>query len=167
LPDTIRGKAVHKPISNERAFTLIEIIACLVLVGILASTIGLGLVQIVQGYTTVKTNVKITQTAQIAMTRVVKELSLSTAVNSSPAPTATSISYTRGGSTHTISLSGALLQVDSTTLIDSVTTFSLAYLDASGNTTATVANIRQIVVTLGAGSAPSIATSVTLLEDYY
>lgn len=58
----------------QRGFTLIELIASLFLVGLLTAVFGMGLVAVIQGYDYNRTNVEVTQKAQMAMTRICREL---------------------------------------------------------------------------------------------
>lgn len=144
--------------SNEKAFTLIEVIISLVLIGILAAIAGMGLVKIAEGYVFAKQNAETVQKSQIAIARIVKELGAATTISTTPAPTATSVTYTRPGPvTNAITLSGGLLQINGTTLINNVTGFTLTYFDAAGAPTTTVPNIRRIGITLtvnGANNTP-------------
>jgi prepilin-type N-terminal cleavage/methylation domain-containing protein len=164
---------------NENGFTLIEVIVSLVLVGILATIVGLGLVQITKGYVFAKQNSETVQKAQIAMTRIVKELGAATIINSTT--TAPSVNYTRPESatsttpvTNNIMLSGSTVKIGSpgseTTLIDNVTAFTLTYGYAAGSTTTAAANIRRIDVTLSLTGADNqtfdFANSVWINESY-
>jgi prepilin-type N-terminal cleavage/methylation domain-containing protein len=166
---------------NENGFTLIEVIVSLVLVGILATIVGLGLVQITKGYVFAKQNSETVQKAQIAMTRIVKELGAATIINSTT--TAPSVNYTRPESatsttlvTNNIMLSGSTVKIGSpgseTTLIDNVTAFTLTYYDGyvAGLTTTAAANIRRIDVTLSLTGADNqtfdFANSVWINESY-
>jgi prepilin-type N-terminal cleavage/methylation domain-containing protein len=119
--------------SKEKGFTLIEVIVTLVLVGITAALAGMWIVSVANGYIFAKTNAKTVQNGQLAMTRLVKEL---TAMNSMTTAGSTSIAFKRatGGSTSadvTIFQNGTLLQItDSSgtnTLTDSVGAFSVTY----------------------------------------
>ena len=179
---------IIKRLSNEKAVTLIEVIVSLVLAGIMAAVVGLGLVKITQSYVFAKQNSETVQKAQIAMTRIVKELGAAEPQTGAAAITAagpTSVSYTRrdpiGSSTfisNTISISGGLVQMSgnaSGTLINNVVTnsSSFAYFDAAGTTLSapvTVAKIRRIDVTLnvtGAGNQTStFKNSVWINESY-
>jgi prepilin-type N-terminal cleavage/methylation domain-containing protein len=182
------ARNITKHLFNERAFTLIEVIVSLVLAGIMAAVVGLGLVKITQGYVFAKQNSETVQKAQIAMTRIVKELGAAepqsgTATAITAAGTA-AISYTRrepiGSSTfisNTISISGGyaylnLNQTGNGTLINNVVPGSslFTYFDAEGNPTATLANIRRIDVTLNlnvtGGGNKNFTNSVWINESY-
>ena len=181
-------KIIKKHLSNEKAFTLIEVIVSLVLAGIMAAVVGLGLVKIAQSYIFAKQNSETVQKAQIAMTRIVKELGAAEPSGTSTAITAagtTAVSYKRrepiGSSTfmsNTISInpipssSNGQVQMNGATLINNVVTSSssFAYFDAAGNTTATLAKIRRIDITLSITGAENQITnfnnSVWINESY-
>jgi prepilin-type N-terminal cleavage/methylation domain-containing protein len=181
-------KIIKKQLSNEKAFTLIEVIVSLVLAGIMAAVVGLGLVKIAQSYIFAKQNSETVQKAQIAMTRIVKELGAAEPSGTSTAITAagtTAVSYKRrepiGSSTfmsNTISInpipssSNGQVQMNGATLINNVVTSSssFAYFDAAGNITATLAKIRRIDITLSVTGAENQITnfnnSVWINESY-
>jgi prepilin-type N-terminal cleavage/methylation domain-containing protein len=181
-------KIIKKHLSNEKAFTLIEVIVSLVLAGIMAAVVGLGLVKIAQSYIFAKQNSETVQKAQIAMTRIVKELGAAEPSGTSTAITAagtTAVSYKRrepiGSSTfisNTISInpipssSNGQVQMNGATLINNVVTSSssFAYFDAAGNITATLAKIRRIDITLSVTGAENQITnfnnSVWINESY-
>ena len=60
---------------KESGFTLIEIIVTLVLVGIMATVAGIGIVAAVKGYMFAKNNTVIAGKAQVALSRMTRELS--------------------------------------------------------------------------------------------
>lgn len=173
-----------RAITNKCGFTLIEVIASLVLIAIFVSVAGLGLINIVQGYLFTGQNATTIQEAQIAMTRIAKELGYATACTNAVAGSSPSITYTRPTSdsnstpvTNTISLtsltSGNLVQITSgatgttDTLINNVTSFSLAYYDAFGNATTNVASIQRVDVALtvtAAGNFPAAFNSSIYLQ---
>ena len=59
---------------RQQGFTLIEMIAVLVLVGILSTFAGLGIVKYVQSYLFAKDNAAISANAQLAIARINREL---------------------------------------------------------------------------------------------
>ncbi len=63
----------QKP-SSEAGFTLIELIASLALLGLLASIFGMGLVAAVESYDFSRSNSQIAQKGQMAMGRMIREL---------------------------------------------------------------------------------------------
>ena len=161
---------------GQKGFTLIEVIVSLVLISVLATMAGLGLVQIARGHVFARQNSETVQKVQIAMARIVKELGAVTVISSTPAPTATSVSYTRPGPlTNIIAFSGNTVQINGTTLINSVTAFALEYSDGAGNIlsvpVAVPGNIGRIKITitvLGANNQTStFANYVDLLESYW
>lgn len=67
---------IHKLKLDARGFTLIEMIASLVLIGIIAVIASLGIVQITRQYVFGQRAVETAQVAQVAMARMIKELHL-------------------------------------------------------------------------------------------
>ncbi len=173
---------------NEKAFTLIEVIFSLVLVGILAAIAGMGLVKIAEGYVFAKKNAETTQKAQIAIARIVKELSAAEkATATATAITvagASSVTYTRrqtSGSTtfitNIIALSGSTVTVTvgaatAATLIDNVTALALTYLNTAGtNSAGALPNIRRINISLTVTGAngqalPAFTNTVYIQQSY-
>ena len=76
--------------SKSRGFTLIEIIATLVLIGLLATAAGLGLVEIARAYVFATQNTEVAQKGQVALARLVKEF---TFISNVSASSGTSITY--------------------------------------------------------------------------
>lgn len=123
-------------ITNEKGFTLIEVIVTLVLVGITAALAGMWIVSVANGYVFAKMNASTVQKAQLAMTRLTKEFS---AIQSVTASSSTGITFIRTDSALSsvpiaVSLSGNALQlnVNSTgnnILTDTVSSFALTYCD--------------------------------------
>jgi len=119
--------------TDEKGFTLIEVIVTMILVGITAALAGMWIVSVANGYIFAKMNASTTQKAQLAMTRLVKEFS---AISAITAATADSITYTRNNSTlgsltgQIVSKIGGDLKLNTAnTLTDSVNTFVLSYCD--------------------------------------
>jgi type II secretory pathway pseudopilin PulG len=112
---------------------MIELITAIVIISIVSVMAGMGLVQIANAYLLAKKSTVAAQQAQIALTRLAKELA---AIETISAATATSITYKRiyKGSgpleqSHTLAWTAAdqPLTLDDDTLIDKVQAFSLTY----------------------------------------
>ena len=170
------------PARKENGFTLIEVIVSLLLIGIMAVLGGMFLVAIAQGYVFSQQNNRTSLNAQLALAKMVKEISslgIETGTITAAAVTAagaTSITYTytdsvTGTVTHTIARNGTQIQFDGIRLVDSVAAFALAYFDNTGTATATLANIRRVDIALtlqGAGGVISnFGDSATILESYF
>ena len=160
------------PAGNENGFTMIEVIVSLVLIGIMAALAGMFFVSITKGYIFSQQNNDTSLKAQVAMAKMVKEIgSLRIETDTITAAAATSVTFTRTATNHTIDLFGTLIRFDNVTLVDNVTAFTLTYFDNAGVATATLANIRRVDITLslqGAGGViKTFADSATILESYF
>jgi prepilin-type N-terminal cleavage/methylation domain-containing protein len=125
----------EKLLLDDKAFTLIEVIVSMVLIGVMAAIAGMGLVVVTRGYVFSKQNADTMLKSQVAMTRIVKELSSIRPTDTISSATNASITYTKdgvAGVSHTISWTGNILQIDGVTLINNVTAFSLAYANSAG-----------------------------------
>lgn len=109
---------------NNNGFTLIEIIATLVIVGILSALAGVGIIHIANGFVFQKRVGEAVQKGQIVMSKIVKELGEMTSVT---ATGATYIRYLRDAAPHNISLSGSNILFDGDVLTDDVSSFQLKY----------------------------------------
>lgn len=158
--------------ANKNGFTLIEIIVALVLLAIIVLVAGLGLIKGSQGYVFARQNSETIQKAEVAMTRIVKELAACNAINS---VTATSVDYETnygsGAVNSTITLSGSAVQINGKTLIDNVSASGLTCYDAGANTTLAAANVQRVYFTFtvnGAGNtAAAFNGSIRILESYW
>lgn len=107
---------------------MIELITAIVIVSIISVMAGMGLVQIANAYLLAKKSTVAAQQAQIVLTRLAKELASIETISS--ASSATSLTYSRAGVSHTLVWGGAAdqpLTLDGDTLIDKVQDFSLTY----------------------------------------
>ena len=78
---------------GQKGFTLIEIIVSLVLVGVMASTAGIGIVTFVKGQMFTLANASLTQKAELALSRITWEIMEEFNHVLSVSPDGTSISY--------------------------------------------------------------------------
>ncbi len=72
-----KGTSMHNAHNQEArpgGFTLIELVVTLILVGIMATVGGFGIVQAIQGYMLTRDNAELSQKAQLAMTRINREI---------------------------------------------------------------------------------------------
>jgi prepilin-type N-terminal cleavage/methylation domain-containing protein len=129
------NKHIKKVKLDARGFTLIEVIASLVLLGIIAVMAGMGIVQITKQYVFAQKAGETAQVAQVAMARMVKELAMIRSGSGAPttvtiispiSPTTNRtsvISWAGGSNPITISVNAAAAQ----TLIENVTGLTLRY----------------------------------------
>lgn len=120
--------------TSNKGFTLIEVIVTLILVGIMATVAGMGLVTATRGYLFASNNNTLAQKGQLAMARVTRELMEVTDI-SAIAIAPTSVTYKRletvGNTTseitRTIGLVANRLKLDGLDLVDHVQSFNLTY----------------------------------------
>lgn len=116
-----------------KGFTLIEMIASLLLMGIIGAIAGLGMVQIIDGFLFSKDNAETVQKSQLVMARLAKEFQNITSISAIPAPSGLSLTYSRNRldptDTHTLSYDPAAdtLKLDGDLLISEVSRFQLRY----------------------------------------
>lgn len=116
--------------SDDNGFTLIEIIAAVLLVGVISFSIGMGIVQAINGYAFAKQNTETLQKGQSAMARLVKEFNNITYIS---ALTLTSLQFsTDPGNVgmNTVLLDGTAIKMNGDILTDSVKKFELKYYDS-------------------------------------
>lgn len=110
--------AIRK-LNNECGFTLIELIASLVIVGIIAAMAGFGIVNGVQAYLFARENAPTAQKAQIAMTHLSRELS---ELSNITAVTGSSIVYSTSKGDFAIGYAGNSIRIISGTTLPTATT---------------------------------------------
>lgn len=132
----------------KNGFTLIEIIVTMLLVGILAAVGGTAIVQAIKGYVEVKENSATTQKAQMAMSRVTREITemmnvYSAASNTTLSLTGTGNCYSTTDCVRTIGLDNGAVKIASGSgtalangdiLISNVGSFTLTYYNGANAT---------------------------------
>jgi prepilin-type N-terminal cleavage/methylation domain-containing protein len=140
-----RFRILNRPgIGSQAGFTLIEIIVSLILVGVLAAMGGMAIVQVVQGYMMTRENSATTQKAQLAMSRITREII--EMINIPSDATATALPINNAGGNRTIGLNSGALKMafgaDTLTngdiLIDNVSAFTLVYYSRNASSGAVV-----------------------------
>jgi prepilin-type N-terminal cleavage/methylation domain-containing protein len=147
---------------SQAGFTLIEIIVSLILVGVLAAMGGLAIVQVIQGYMMTRENSAMTQKAQLAMSRITREII--EMINIPSDATATALPINNAGGNRTIGLnSGAVKMAFGTDtlangdiLIDNVSAFTLVYYSRNASSGA--------VVTASTWPATNDITTLTTID---
>ena len=131
---------------NAKGFTLLEVVISLAMVGLMALVAGMGLVSLVQGYAFTRENVAMIQKAQLSMSRISRELTALSDIDSDNS-TATCIIYKRDTESQynrAIGLNGNNLELKVSSvaesncaatgypLVDNVANFAVSYKDQSG-----------------------------------
>ena len=143
--------------NRQKGFTLIEMIASLVIVGILAAFAGLGIVAGVQGYMFSKDNATISEKAQLAIARINREL---LECYNCSGPVAVPFSFFNTLGQRTLQLSGTNIEISDGTnpadiLLDNVAVFTMEY---NGDKSITV-TIRSSIKP-GGVTVPDFVTTV-------
>lgn len=151
--------------SNNAGFTLVEMIVSIVLLGILAAGIGLGMTTAVEGLFTVRSNAATAQKTQAALLRIEKELHIAVAVTAGASDTLTYESYKGGGlSEHELTFANNTLVLDGDALLDNVESLSLQYLDTYNDPSPKAtweSTCRIIEYTVGVRAAEGVVTTHT------
>lgn len=113
--------------SDHRGFTLIEIIASLLLIGIISVAAGMGMVQVINGYAFAKQNTETLSKGQAAMARLVKEFETITSVSSVGTPT--SLGFSNDSGIMKFEIDGTTIKLNNDVLTDGVKTCNLTYYD--------------------------------------
>lgn len=133
---------MKRDLNKAKGFTLLEVILVLVLVGIVSAVAGMGIVRAVDGYMFARDNSSMTQKAQLALSRMTREMveiqGVTTAGGSSimfTAPMgAVSDNRTIGLVGTTVKIAeGATALASGDTLVDNVAGFTMTYSKSDGS----------------------------------
>lgn len=163
--------------NNEKGFTLIEIIATLVIMGFITVTAAMGIVHAVESYLFARQNADISQKTSFALSRMTAELMTSTSITQ--ASSSQIKFYTTAGDVdgtlRTITINSNSVSLNSYLLIDNIGTGSaLSYRkfdDTAWTTGDDFSKLAAIDVTLvvtrpgNSGDAYSFNTSITLRNN--
>jgi prepilin-type N-terminal cleavage/methylation domain-containing protein len=120
---------VRKKVQGEKGFTLIELITALVVFSIISVIASTGLVSVVTGYVFSKKNAESAQCGQVALTRMMKELSATDAISSGGATSITYNSKAPPAQSRSLSWDSSrqALSIGSDALLNNVTSFNISY----------------------------------------
>jgi prepilin-type N-terminal cleavage/methylation domain-containing protein len=145
---------MRKKFLNEKGFTLIEVIASLVILTVVGALVIVSTIRIIEGFTIAKMNAVKSQKGHIALSRLTKEFTNITSVTSGNSNSIffNSRSYIDGTLvTKSVLWAGSgnplLLNIDP--LVDNVSNFELTYYDSSGTGSGTWSTTsKEIGITL-------------------
>ncbi len=107
---------------KQKGFTFIEVIVCLVLLGLIGVFVGQSFLRVVQSYVFAKTNTQLTEKVQLALTRMSLELQYADSIKSAAGKrlTYTTTKDDTGGSNppvHTLEITPQGLELDAHLLL--------------------------------------------------
>lgn len=156
---------------NNKGFTLIELIASLVIVGIIVVVAGMGIVRVTQGLVFSQKNASTSLKTQVALTRIEKELHIATSISSSSSSSTLTFTNNKGGGTATYTLcrNGTYIDLDPANscignnhLIDNVGSLAIAYWALDGTTSAAPTAAKIIDVTFQISGGANVASTFTM-----
>jgi prepilin-type N-terminal cleavage/methylation domain-containing protein len=136
-------------LNRQSGFTLVEVIAVLVLVSLLAVIAGMGIIRGIEGYLFARENAVMAQKAQFAMARIRLEMNEIMSVENA---SVTSIEFTTPDGARKIGLDIEAVRLveddvaltDGDILIDNVNVFSLIYMKNDGTVWTTSDDIMEL-----------------------
>ncbi len=153
--------------TDQKGFSLVEVVATLTIVGVISAIAGLGMVQMVNGFVFSRENTEAVQTAQMVLLRLSKELRSADEITSG---SSTELEWTghnpvqafrvyRNGTSLMLETGGSA-RILAEGVIDQADSFRLSYLesfDHTGPDTSYTAETEMIEIELvlaGAGDVP-------------
>lgn len=160
-----------KPFNNKNSdgFTLIEVIAVMVILGIMAATLSLVIMEGVGNFIFARDANQLSQKAQLALARINKELIDATVIT--PDATGKKIDYTAASdkTSYTIEIKNTQIQLNGNALLDNVNTDNtlFSYFKSDGSTWTTADAFSKLVqikvnLTLNYGSGQALVFKTTI-----
>jgi prepilin-type N-terminal cleavage/methylation domain-containing protein len=148
---------------KHRAFTIIELILTIAILGVLAGGIGPGVSAAINTYDRILNRRQMLAEAEAGMERMVREIRLipGSSQVTSAATTSFQFQYPTGTSI-TYSLSGTNLSRNSDILLANISSLAFTYYTQAGATTTTAASVRSVGIQFtmtSSGSTPSLTLS--------
>lgn len=119
--------------STSAGFSMVEVIASLLLMAIIGGIWGLGMVQVVDGFLHSRQSAEVFMKGQMGITRMVKELRMASRLETDPPPNADAVEFLRtdDGPTTRIRInhdpSTGTVNLNGEVLVDEVRRFLLTY----------------------------------------
>ncbi len=153
-----------------RAFTIVEMILAIGILGVMGMAIAPGLETSIRSYAMMTGERQNTADIQAAVSRMVREIRQ--IPGSAYVTTLGASSFTfqfPAGTSITYSLSGTNLMRGSDILASNISALAFAYYDAAGSTTSTPANVKRVQLQVTSSTGLVIRTQIFLLNTstYY
>lgn len=152
-------------IKKKLGFTLLEFILVIIVLSIIAVVSSQMLAQGLNGFLTSKNVIEADWQGRLALERMGRDIRAIRSSASITTAASNQLVFTdTNNNSVTYQLSGTNLTRNTQTLADGIQTLTLAYTDSSGATTAVLANIRYIQITLNITKNNSNYTITTALS---
>lgn len=166
--------------TRDKGFTLIEVLVCLVLIGVMGAIAVMGFTAMAKGYVFARENAQMSLKAQVTLAKIAREIeSNHIATYTLKSADDTAVSYTRDDPsvTHVIALAGAEIRLDGLTLVNGVHSLAIDYYDCCSAkletpvSAADLLRIRRVDICLRLRGADGIVSEMTntvkVQEAYY
>lgn len=132
-----------------QGFTLIELVAVMVIIGVISVIVGRILLQSYQSATTAENISTVDWQGLLVMNRFINDVHSIRSANDITTISASSFVFVNvAGTSMTYQLSGSTLQLNGLTLAKNMTSVAFAYYDKNFSVTATPSNVRYITMTV-------------------
>jgi len=135
--------------NKQSGFTLIELVITIILLSIISAISAKMLSAGLSSYLTATNLITANQQARLALERMTRDIRGIRSTGDITTATAAQLVFTNfAGNSVSYSLTGSNLILNSQTLASGINTLTFTYYDLNGNTTATIANIRYVAISL-------------------